>query len=81
MMIKPKIKIAATPLTGYFDCYMFFLDKDERLVSLLEHVEFNRLPFTGIKHCGPCGLGLIEGVVCNAENVHMLRRSSTPRTQ
>ena len=46
---------------------------DERLVSLLKHVEFDRSPFTDIKHCGSCDIGLIEGGVCNAENVLVLR--------
>ncbi|RFC30790.1 MAG: NAD-reducing hydrogenase small subunit [Candidatus Nitrotoga sp. MKT] len=68
-----KIRIATTSLAGCFGCHMSFLDMDERLVALLEHVEFNRSPFTDIKHCGPCDIGLIEGGVCNVENVHVLR--------
>ena len=71
--IKPKIKIATTSLAGCFGCHMSFLDMDERLVDLLKHVEFDRSPFTDIKHCGPCDIGLIEGGICNAENVHVLR--------
>ncbi len=73
MMTKPKIKIATTSLAGCFGCHMSFLDMDERLVDLLKHVEFDRSPFTDIKHCGSCDIGLIEGGVCNAENVHVLR--------
>ena len=68
-----KIRIATTSLAGCFGCHMSFLDMDERLVALLEHVEFNRSPFTDIKHCGPCDIGMIEGGVCNVENVHVLR--------
>jgi NAD-reducing hydrogenase small subunit len=68
-----KIRIATTSLAGCFGCHMSFLDMDERLVALLENVEFNRSPFTDIKHCGQCDIGLIEGGVCNAENVHVLR--------
>ncbi|MFZ5524981.1 MAG: NADP oxidoreductase [Pseudomonadota bacterium] len=68
-----KLKIATTSLAGCFGCHTSFLDMDERLVALLEHVELNRSPFTDIKHCGPCDIGLIEGGVCNAENVHVLR--------
>lgn len=68
-----KIRIATTSLAGCFGCHMSFLDMDERLVALLEHVEFNRSPLTDIKHCGPCDIGLIEGGVCNAENVLVLR--------
>lgn len=72
MTAKSKIRIATTSLAGCFGCHMSFLDMDERLVALLEQVELNRSPFTDIKQCGPCDIGLIEGGVCNAENVHVL---------
>ena len=68
-----KIKVATTSLAGCFGCHMSFLDLDERLVPLADLVEFNRSPITDIKHCSPCDIGLIEGGVCNAENVHVLR--------
>ncbi len=68
-----KIKVATTSLAGCFGCHMSFLDIDERLIPLAELVEFNRSPITDIKHCSPCDIGLIEGGVCNAENVHVLR--------
>ena len=68
-----KLKVATTSLAGCFGCHMSFLDIDERILKLLELVEFDRSPLTDIKHCGPCDLGLIEGGLCNAENVHVLR--------
>lgn len=68
-----KVRIATTSLAGCFGCHMSFLDLDERLVPLADLVEFNRSPITDIKHCAPCDIGLIEGGVCNAENVHVLR--------
>ncbi len=68
-----KIRIATTSLAGCFGCHMSFLDMDERLVGLLEYVEFDRSPLTDIKHCQPCDIGLVEGGLCNAENVHVLR--------
>ena len=68
-----KIRIATTSLAGCFGCHMSFLDMDERLVALLEHVEFDRSPLTDIKHCGPCDIGLVEGGLCNSDNVHVLR--------
>jgi NAD-reducing hydrogenase small subunit len=68
-----KIRIATTSLAGCFGCHMSFLDMDERLVELLEHVEFDRSPLNDIKHCGPCDIGLVEGGLCNADNVHVLR--------
>lgn len=70
---KPKVRIATTSLAGCFGCHMSFLDIDERLLDLIELVEFDRSPLTDIKHCGPCDIGIIEGGVCNAENVHVLR--------
>ena len=68
-----KLKIATVSLAGCFGCHMSFLDIDERILPLLELIEFDRSPLTDIKHCGPCDIGLIEGGVCNAENVHVLR--------
>jgi NAD-reducing hydrogenase small subunit len=68
-----KIKVATTSLAGCFGCHMSFLDIDERMIQLADLVEFNRSPITDIKHCSPCDIGLIEGGVCNAENVHVLR--------
>jgi NAD-reducing hydrogenase small subunit len=73
MSAKPKLRVATTSLAGCFGCHMSFLDMDERLLGLLELVEFDRSPLTDIKHCGPCDIGLIEGGVCNSENVHVLR--------
>ncbi len=70
---KRKLKIATASLAGCFGCHMSFLDMDERLAGLLEQVEFDRSPFTDIKRIGSCDIGLIEGGVCNAENVHVLR--------
>jgi NAD-reducing hydrogenase small subunit len=41
--------------------------------DLLERVEFDRSPLTDIKELGACDIGLVEGGVCNAENVQVLR--------
>ena len=68
-----KLKIATVSLAGCFGCHMSFLDMDERLLPLLEKIEFDASPLTDIKHCGPCDVGLIEGGLCNAENVRKLR--------
>lgn len=68
-----KLKVATASLAGCFGCHMSLLDIDERLFDLVELVEFDRSPLTDIKHCGPCDIGIIEGGVCNAENVHVLR--------
>ena len=68
-----KVRLATTSLAGCFGCHMSFLDIDEKLFELADMVEFDRSPFTDIKHCGPCDIALIEGGVCNSENVHVLR--------
>ncbi len=68
-----KPRLATTSLCGCFGCHMSLLDMDERILQLAEIVDFDRSPLTDIKHCGPCDIGLIEGGVCNAENVHVLR--------
>ena len=68
-----KIRVATTSLAGCFGCHMSLLDIDERLLELAELVEFDRSPITDIEHCTHCDIGLIEGGVCNSENVHVLR--------
>lgn len=68
-----KIRVATTSLAGCFGCHMSFLDIDERMLELAESVEFDRSPITDIEHCTQCDIGLIEGGVCNSENVHVLR--------
>jgi NAD-reducing hydrogenase small subunit len=68
-----KLKVATTSLAGCFGCHMSILDIDERLFALLEKVEFDRSPITDIKEVGECDVGIIEGGVCNAENIEVLR--------
>jgi len=68
-----KIKVATTSLAGCFGCHMSLLDIDERILDLVELVQFDRTPITDIKVIGECDLGIIEGGVANAENVEVLR--------
>jgi NAD-reducing hydrogenase small subunit len=68
-----KLRVATTSLAGCFGCHMSFLDIDERIIKLVELIEFDRSPITDIKHCGICDIGIIEGGVCNVENVHVLK--------
>jgi len=71
---RPKLRIATTSLAGCFGCHTSLCDIDERLFELATFAEFDRSPLTDIKHCSPgVDIGLIEGGVCNAENVHVLR--------
>lgn len=73
MSERRKLRVATTSLAGCFGCHMSLLDIDERLGSLLDLVELDASPLTDIKTPGPCDLGLIEGGLCNSENVHTLR--------
>jgi NAD-reducing hydrogenase small subunit len=69
-----RLKVATTSLAGCFGCHMSFLDIDERILQLAEIADFDRSPLTDIKHCSAhVDIGLIEGGLCNAENVHTLR--------
>lgn len=68
-----KVRVATASLAGCFGCHMSLLDIDERILDLVELVTFDRTPITDIKHIGQCDVGLIEGGVCNSENVHVLK--------
>jgi NAD-reducing hydrogenase small subunit len=68
-----KLRVATVSLAGCFGCHTSFLDIDLRLLELVEHITFDRSPLTDIKEVGPCDIGLIEGGVCNSENVVVLR--------
>ena len=53
---------------------MSLLDIDERILDLIELVEFNKSPIDDIKNfTKKCDIGLIEGGCCNSENVHVLK--------
>lgn len=70
-MSKPRV--ATTSLAGCFGCHMSLLDIDERILQLIDLVDFDRSPIDDIKHISQrCAIGLIEGGCCNEENVHVL---------
>ena len=68
-----KLRVATASLAGCFGCHMSVLDIDERILDLVELVEFDRTPLTDIKEVGDCDIGIIEGAVANAENVEVLQ--------
>jgi NAD-reducing hydrogenase small subunit len=71
-MSKPVV--ATTSLAGCFGCHMSILDIDERILDLIELVEFNKSPIDDIKtFTKQCDIGLIEGGCANSENVHVLQ--------
>ncbi|MGB5293512.1 MAG: NADP oxidoreductase [Thermoanaerobaculia bacterium] len=71
-MAKPKV--ATTSLCGCFGCHMSLLDIDERILELVQLIDFDRSPINDIKSIeGPVDIGLIEGGCCNEENVKVLQ--------
>ncbi len=71
-MAKPKVATAS--LAGCFGCHMSILDIDDRILKLIELVDFDKSPVDDIKKfTGQCLVGLIEGGCCNEENVRVLQ--------
>ncbi len=71
-MSKPVV--ATTSLAGCFGCHMSLLDIDERILKLIQLVDFDKSPIDDIKKFSrKCDIGLIEGGCCNSENVNVLR--------
>ena len=71
-MAKPKMATAS--LAGCFGCHMSLLDIDERILDLVELIEFDKSPIDDKKEFnGPVDIGLIEGGCCNEENVRVLK--------
>ena len=69
-----KPKVATVSLAGCFGCHMSLLDIDERILQLVELIDFDRSPINDIKSiAGRCAVGIIEGGCCNEENVHVLK--------
>ena len=51
-----------------------FLDIDERILDLIQLVEFNKSPIDDIKKfTKPVDIGIIEGGCCNSENIEVLK--------
>ncbi len=70
----PKPKVATASLAGCFGCHMSLLDIDERILQLVELVDFDKSPINDIKEfTGPVEIGLVEGGCCNEENVRVLQ--------
>lgn len=69
-----KVKVATCALCSCFGCHMSLLDIDDRILKLIELVEFDKSPINDIKEfTGRCTVGLIEGGCGNDENVHVLQ--------
>jgi len=69
-----KPKVATTSLAGCFGCHMSILDIDERILQLIELVDFDKYPIDDIKEfTGRVTIGLVEGGCANEENVRVLQ--------
>ncbi len=66
--------VATASLAGCFGCHMSILDIDDRILKLIELVEFNKSPIDDIKtFTKQCDIGIIEGGCCNSENIEALK--------
>jgi NAD-reducing hydrogenase small subunit len=73
-MATAKPRVATTSLAGCFGCHMSILDIDDRILKLLDIVDFDKSPIDDIKEfTGRCAVGLVEGGCCNEENVRVLQ--------
>ena len=71
-MSKPLV--ATGHFTGCFGCHMSLLDIDDRILQLVELVEFDKSPINDIKtFTRPVDIGIVEGGISNDENVEFLR--------
>jgi len=70
-----RLKIATVWLGGCAGCHMSFLDLDEFLIELAGKVDVVFSPIADVKEF-PAGvdLCLIEGAVCNADNLELLHK-------
>ena len=71
-----KVKIATDWLAGCAGCHMSLLDIDDRILPLLELVEFTSSPVTDLKHPPKEGVtvGILEGAICNSHNVEVAKQ-------
>jgi NAD-reducing hydrogenase small subunit len=68
-----KPKVATASLAGCFGCHMSILDIDDRILKLVELIQFDKSPVDDIKEfTGQCLVGIIEGGVANEENARVL---------
>lgn len=70
---EPRIRMATAWLTGCAGCHMALLDLDERLLELLEKVEFVASPIMDVKESPECDVTLVEGGVGTSADLHKLR--------
>lgn len=67
-----KIRLATAWLGGCSGCHMSFLDLDERLIDLMEHVDLVYSPIADVKEFPEnVDVTLVEGAVANLDHVKL----------
>jgi NAD-reducing hydrogenase small subunit len=70
-----KLKLATVWLDGCSGCHMSFLDMDERLLSVAEHIELVYSPLVDAKQFpDQVDIALVEGAVGSEEDEHKIRK-------
>lgn len=71
-----KVKVATDWLAACAGCHMSLLDIDDRIVQLLEAVEFTSSPVTDLKHPpkDSVTVGILTGAISNTHNVEVAKR-------
>jgi NAD-reducing hydrogenase small subunit len=69
----PRPRVATVTLAGCFGCHMSLLDLDEALLELAARIEIVRSPLVDLRDWSDCDIALVEGGLCNQENVEVLR--------
>lgn len=71
-----KVRIATDWLAACAGCHMSLLDIDERIVTLLDAVEFTSSPVTDLKHPPQDGVtvGILTGAISNTHNIEVAQR-------
>ena len=71
-----KVTIATDWLAACAGCHMSLLDIDDRIVQLLEAVQFTSSPITDIKEPPEEGVtvGILTGAISNTHNVQVAKR-------
>ncbi len=71
-----KVTIATDWLAACAGCHMSLLDIDERIVPLLELLEFTSSPVTDLKHPPASGVtvGILTGAISNTHNIEVARQ-------
>lgn len=73
-LVEHKIRVATCSLAGCFGCHMSLLDIDERIIEVLRKVDACRSPLNDIRDIEDCDVGVIEGALCNEDNVEVLQQ-------